>query len=64
MTLRIQSSQDKKSSKGDMGFKSWAMSAAAKSSKKWIQNSVILYKVPQNLYTKKNLLLRKEKRNK
>lgn len=31
---RIQSSQDKKGSKGDMGFKSRAMSAAEKSSKK------------------------------
>lgn len=31
---RIQSSQDKKGSKGDMGFKSRAMKAAAKDSKK------------------------------
>lgn len=31
---RIQSSQDKKGSKGDQGFKSRAMSAAAKGSKK------------------------------
>lgn len=31
---RIQSSQDKKGSKGDKGFKSRAMSAADKSSKK------------------------------
>ncbi|MFX1500764.1 MAG: hypothetical protein ACFFDH_07345 [Promethearchaeota archaeon] len=31
---RIQSSQDKKGSKGDTGFKSRAMSAAAKGSKK------------------------------
>jgi hypothetical protein len=31
---RIQSSQDKKGSKGDTGFKSRAMSTAAKGSKK------------------------------
>ncbi len=31
---RIQSSQDKKGSKGDQGFKSRAMSAAAKKSQK------------------------------
>ena len=31
---RIQSSQDKKGSKGDQGFKSRVMSTAAKSSKK------------------------------
>jgi len=31
---RIQSSQDKKGSKGDKGFKSRAMSTVAKSSKK------------------------------
>ena len=31
---RIQSSQDKKGSKGDKGFKSQAISAAAKGSKK------------------------------
>jgi len=31
---RIQSSQDKKASKGDQGFKSRAMSIAVKSSKK------------------------------
>ena len=32
---RIQSNQDKKGSKGDAGFKSRAMSAAAKNNKKW-----------------------------
>jgi len=32
--VKIQSSQDKKNSKGDKGFKSRAMSAADKSSKK------------------------------
>lgn len=33
-TRRIQSSQDKKGSKGDIGFKSRTMSAAAQNSKK------------------------------
>ena len=33
---RIQSSQDRKGTKGDMGFKSRAMKAASKNSKKQI----------------------------